>query len=102
VVSVKDQIIEKLKTVYDPEIDIDIWNLGLIYSITSEAEGQYKITMTLTSMWCPSAEEIPEWVRYVAEDVEGVDKVEVDVTFTPPWSPDLATDIGKLRMGYTE
>jgi hypothetical protein len=103
VISLRDSIIDALKTVYDPEIPVDIWNLGLIYDITEvDDEGKVRITMTLTSAWCPEAEQIPVWVKTEVEKVKGVERAFIDVVFTPEWTPDLASDEAKIIMGITE
>lgn len=91
-----DRIVENLKYVYDPEISVNIYDLGLIYNITIN-ENYCKILMTLTSAWCPSADEIVEDVRMQASRV--VENVEVDVTFTPQWGPDMMSEDAKLMLG---
>lgn len=101
--SLRDEIVDRLSKIYDPEIPVDIWNLGLIYDITEvNQQGQVRVTMTLTSAWCPEAEAIPEQVKAAVESVEGINEALVDVVFEPEWSPDRASDIAKITMGWTE
>lgn len=93
-----EQIIENLRHVYDPEIPVNIYELGLIYEITMEKNGTTYIKMTLTAPNCPVAGEMPVWVREAAEKVEGVGHVTVDLTFDPPWNPTCMAETAKLMM----
>lgn len=102
-ISLKNEIVDCLSKIYDPEIPVDIWNLGLIYDITNVNEqGQVRITMTLTSAWCPEAEAIPKQVKQAVESIEGVNEAFVDVVFEPEWTPNRASDVAKITMGWTE
>jgi len=92
-----DEIVENLRHVYDPEIPVNIYELGLIYEITNEGDAFY-IKMTLTAPNCPVAGEMPVWVREAAEKVEGVRHVTVDLTFDPPWNPTYMAETAKLMM----
>jgi metal-sulfur cluster biosynthetic enzyme len=96
------QIIENLKSVYDPEIPVNIYDLGLIYDLTITDE-DVKIVMTLTSAFCPSAEEIPEEVRAQAENalamLNTTRTTSVEVVFDPPWTPDRVSEEARLEMG---
>ncbi len=96
---VRAQIIEKLHTVFDPEIPVDIYELGLIYEIDVKPSGDVHITMTLTSPACPSAQELPMAVRGAASVVPAVKDVEVDVVFDPPWSPEKMSEDARLALG---
>lgn len=87
-----------LKTVYDPEIPVDIYELGLIYKVDLETDRTMKIEMTLTAPGCPVAGEMPGWVQDAAHTVKGVDKVEVTLTFDPPWSPEQMSDEARLQL----
>lgn len=87
-----------LKTVYDPEIPVDIYELGLIYKVDLETDRTMKIEMTLTAPGCPVAGEMPGWVQDAAQTVDGVEKVEVTLTFDPPWSPDQMSDEARLQL----
>ena len=94
----EEKVIEQLKTIRDPEIPIDIVELGLIYNISFE-KAKCNILMTLTTAWCPVAQEMPVWVKEAALKVEGVDECDVQVTFDPPWGHDNITEAGKLELG---
>jgi FeS assembly SUF system protein len=94
-----EEIVKKLKTIYDPEIPVDIYELGLIYDVMVNTDFEVKILMTLTSPNCPVAESLP---REVEEKINGIDNVkdtEVEITFDPPWSKDLMSEEAKLELG---
>ena len=93
-------IIEVIKTVYDPEIPVDIYELGLIYDIIVDAQKQALIKMTLTSPACPSAQQLPSEVRYKVKAVEGVSDATVDVVWEPPWDKDKMSEAAKLQLGF--
>lgn len=95
----KEAIYVQIKTIYDPEIPINIYELGLIYDVLVEDEGKVKVIMTLTAPACPAAELLPEEVRTKVLQVEGVTEVEVDITFDPPWDKDMISEEGKLELG---
>ena len=95
----KDRIIEELKKVYDPEISINIYDLGLIYDIDISNAPKVAITHTLTSVFCPAADEIVEDIRSAALCVEGVTECEVITTFVPEFGPDMMSDETKLQLG---
>ena len=94
-----DDIVSALKTVYDPEIPADIYELGLIYKIDIEDDRTVKIDMTLTAPGCPVAGEMPGWVQNAVGAVEGVSDVEVNMTFDPPWSPDRMSEEAQVAVG---
>lgn len=94
------QIIAKIKTIYDPEIPVDIYELGLIYDIDVKEEGNVYIVMTLTSPNCPSAEQIPQEVEEKISKIEGVKKVTVQLTFDPPWDKDMMSEEAQLELGF--
>ncbi|MCX7744591.1 MAG: SUF system Fe-S cluster assembly protein [Flavobacteriales bacterium] len=94
------QIIAKIKTIYDPEIPVDIYELGLIYDIDVNDEGNVHIVMTLTSPNCPSAEQIPQEVEEKTKKVEGVKDVKVQLTFDPPWDKDMMSEEAQLELGF--
>jgi FeS assembly SUF system protein len=96
---VGERIVEQLKTVYDPEIPVDIYELGLIYKVSVDAQGAATIRMTLTSPMCPAAEELPPEVESKARSVEGVTDVTLDLVWDPPWSPALMSEAAKLELG---
>ena len=95
-----DDIVGALKTVYDPEIPADIYELGLIYKIDIEDDRQVKIDMTLTAPGCPVAGEMPGWVENAAGAVEGVSGVEVIMVFDPPWTPDRMSEEAQVAVGW--
>ena len=95
-----DDIIAALKTVFDPEIPADIYELGLIYRIDIEDDRSVKIEMTLTAPGCPVAGEMPGWVENAVSTVEGVSFVEVTMTFDPPWSPDRMSEEAQVAVGW--
>ncbi|MCC6289968.1 MAG: DUF59 domain-containing protein [Chitinophagaceae bacterium] len=99
--ALRDKIEEMLKTVYDPEIPVNIWELGLVYKLdVDEATGKAKITMTLTAPACPVAGDIIAEVQQKAESVEGVSDVHVHLTFDPPWTKDMMSEEAKLELGF--
>lgn len=93
------KIIAEIQTVFDPEIPVNIWDMGMIYSITTEDQISYKIVMTVTAPNCPVADSLPQQVREAAERAAGPGNVWVELTFDPPWNPDLMTDEAKLELG---
>ena len=95
---ITNDVISQLKSVYDPEIPVDIYELGLIYGVELEDDRLLKVEMTLTAPGCPVAGEMPEWVREACEVVAGVVKVEVSMTFDPPWTPDRMSDEARLEL----
>lgn len=94
------KIVEALKTVYDPEIPVDIYELGLIYKVDYDDPGKVKIEMTLTAPGCPVAGEMPGWVQQAVERVDEIETCEVEMTFDPPWTPDRMSDEAKLELGW--
>lgn len=99
---IRDRIIANLKGVYDPEIPVNIYDLGLIYDLTV-TDKEVNITMTLTSAFCPSAEEIPESVQWQSEkalqELNTNRTISVDVVFDPPWTPERVSEEARLEMG---
>jgi metal-sulfur cluster biosynthetic enzyme len=97
-----DQIVDALKTCYDPEIPVNIWDLGLIYDLR-HSDGHVAITMTLTALGCPVGPLLAEEIKAKVGRLEGVAQVDVEIVFSPPWTPDRLTDEGRLvlqSMGY--
>lgn len=98
-----ERVTTAIKSVYDPEIPVDIYELGLIYDVTySDAETGGKkalVTMTLTAPGCPVAGDMPGWVETAVGYVDGIDEVEVKLTFDPPWTPDLMSEAARLELG---
>jgi FeS assembly SUF system protein len=97
---ITDDIVSALKTVYDPEIPADIYELGLVYKIDIEDDRTVKIKMTLTAPGCPVAGEMPGWVQNAVGAVEGVSDVEVDMVFDPPWTPDRMSEEAQVAVGW--
>lgn len=96
----KDRIVDQLKTVYDPEIPVDIWELGLIYDVLIKADGVVAVTMTLTSPFCPVAGILPGEVEAKVRAAEGVTDVTVELVWEPAWSPDMMSEGAKLELGF--
>lgn len=93
-----DQLIEKLKSVYDPEIPVDIYELGLIYKVDVSDERNVLVEMTLTAPGCPVAGEMPGWVEDAIKQIPEVGKVTVELVFDPPWDPSRMSDEAKLQL----
>ena len=93
-----DRLIEKLKTVYDPEIPVDIYELGLIYKVDVSDDKDVAIDMTLTAPGCPVTGDMPDWVREAVMSIEGVKSCAVNLVFDPPWDPSLMSDEAKLEL----
>lgn len=93
-------IIRSLKTVYDPEIPVDIYELGLIYKVDLNDERHLTVDMTLTAPGCPVAGEMPGWVEGAVRGTEGVEEVTVNMVFEPPWTPERMSDEAKLELGW--
>jgi len=99
-VDLREKIVATLKTIYDPEIPVDIYELGLIYEISVYPVNNVFILMTLTSPSCPSAEVIPAEVEQKVKALEGVSSVKVELTFDPPYSQDMMSEAAKLELGF--
>lgn len=97
---IEERIVEVLKTVYDPEIPVDIYNLGLIYRIDLAEDGLLDVDMTLTAPNCPAADFIMEDVRLKLDGIEGVKESRVNLVFEPEWDKDMMSEEAKLELGY--
>lgn len=97
--ALESKIVDILRTIFDPEIPVNIYDLGLIYEIRVDDNKKVYIKMTLTSPNCPIAESLPIEVRDTVKTIEGVSDVEIDLTFEPPWSKDMISDAAMLDMG---
>lgn len=95
-----DEIIAAIKTVYDPEIPSDVYELGLIYRVDIEDDRLIKVQMTLTAPGCPVAGEMPIWVRDAVASVPGVMDVQVDMVFDPPWTPERMSEEAQIALGW--
>ena len=98
--NLRDKVIAALKTVYDPEIPVDVYELGLIYEINVFPVNNVFVLMTLTSPSCPSAEVIPSEVEQKIKAIEGINDVKVELTFDPPYSQDMMSEAAKLELGF--
>ncbi|NMM50500.1 DUF59 domain-containing protein [Marinigracilibium pacificum] len=96
----KDKVVAAIKTVYDPEIPVDIYELGLIYEINFFPVNNVHILMTLTSPSCPAAEEIPGNVEKAVKEIEELNDVQVELTFDPPFTQDMMSEAAKLELGF--
>lgn len=96
---VEEKVVEMLRTVYDPEIPVDIYSLGLVYKIDFKDDGELDVDLTLTAPNCPMADFILEDVRMKLESIEGVKKVNVNIVFEPEWTQDMMSEEAKLELG---
>ena len=96
---VRARIVEALRTVYDPEIPVDIYELGLVYDVSVDEAGRASIRMTLTSPACPAAEALPPEVEAKARSVPGVSSVALELVWEPPWTPERMSEAAKLELG---
>lgn len=94
------KVIEKIKTIFDPEIPVDIYELGLIYDIMVNEDNDVKVLMTLTSPNCPVAETLPVEVEEKIKTIQEVSNAEVEITFDPPWNQGLMSEEAKLELGF--
>ena len=94
----KEKIIEEIKKIYDPEIPVNIYDLGLIYDIKVEDKNTAKVKMTLTSPNCPVAESLPKEVKDGIMQVEGIDNVDLDIVWDPPWNQTMMSEAAKLEL----
>ena len=95
-----EKIVNELKQVYDPEIPVDVYELGLIYDVFINETNEVKILMTLTSPNCPVAESLPKEVEDKVKSLDEVKDAEVEITFDPPWTKDLMSEEAKLELGF--
>ena len=96
----EEKVVEMLRTVYDPEIPVDIYSLGLVYKIDLNDSGDLTVDMTLTAPNCPAADFILEDVRMKIESVDGVNNVDVNLVFEPEWDKDMMSEEAKLELGF--
>jgi FeS assembly SUF system protein len=96
----EDKIVQMLKSIYDPEIPVDIYELGLIYEVKIDKENQVQIEMTLTSPNCPVAESLPKEVEDKVAAIEEVVSCKVNIVFDPPWDKDMMSEEAKLELGF--
>ena len=98
--AIKNNVIAAIQTVYDPEIPINIWEVGLIYEVNIDDAGKAHVLMTLTSPNCPVAESLPNDVKTVVAAVDGVSEAEVEITWDPPWDPEMMSEAAQLELGF--
>ncbi len=98
--ALKEKIVTAIKTVYDPEIPVDVFELGLIYEISVFPVNNVYVLMTLTSPNCPAAESIPAEIEMAIKEVEGVNKVDLELTFDPPYTQDMMSEAAQLELGF--
>ncbi len=98
--NLKEKVVQAIKLVYDPEIPIDVYELGLIYEITVYPVNNVYVLMTLTSPNCPSAEYIPTEIKDKIQQIQDINNVEVEITFDPPYSQDMMSEAAKLELGF--
>lgn len=96
----KEKVVRAIKSVYDPEIPVDVYELGLIYEVNIYPINNVYILMTLTSPSCPSAEAIPGEIEQKVKAVEGINDVKVEITFDPPYTQDMMSEAAKLELGF--
>ncbi len=96
----KDLVIEKLSTVYDPEVPVNIWELGLVYNIYFPKNGEVVVDMTLTAPGCPIADEIVQQAHDAVMEIEGVESVTVNLVFEPMWTPQRMSEVARLELGF--
>ena len=99
ITSLGEEVIKVLKTIYDPEIPVDIYELGLIYDVQISDEGEAKVLMTLTTPNCPVAESLPMEVEEKVVEIEGITKSKVEITFEPEWEKDMMSEEAKFELG---
>jgi FeS assembly SUF system protein len=100
IVALENKVVDMLKTIYDPEIPVDIFELGLIYEVQIDEDKNVEIQMTLTSPNCPVAESLPKEVEDKVSGIEGITKASVNIVFDPPWDKDMMSEEAKLELGF--
>lgn len=98
--ALRPKVVEALETVYDPEIPVSIWELGLVYDVAIAGEGDVGVTMTLTTPHCPEAQFIPAKVEEAVRKVDGVREVKVEIVWDPPWTPERMSEAARLELGF--
>ena len=98
--AMRKKIVGVLKTIFDPEIPVNIYDVGLIYDIEITPTGDVRILMTLTSPMCPVAESLPPEIEQAVMDIEGVHSVNIEITWDPPWDPEMMSEAARLELGF--
>lgn len=96
----ESRIVDALRDVYDPEIPVSVFELGLIYDLTIDSSGAVRIVMTLTTPSCPVAEQIPSWIRRALLAIDGVTAVDIELVWDPVWQPDFMSEEARLQLGW--
>lgn len=99
-VEIQNEVLDVIRTIYDPEIPVNIYDLGLIYEVKVNPDNSVKILMTLTAPNCPAAEILPAEVKQKVEDLHGVKDVDLELTFDPPWEMSMMSEEAKLELGF--
>ncbi len=94
------RVIDEIKTCYDPEIPVDIWELGLIYEVNLNEENELYVKMTLTSPSCPVAETLPQEVEQKLREIPGIKSAKLELTFEPPWEKEMMSEVAQLELGF--
>ena len=97
--ALEPQVVAAIRSVFDPEIPVSVFDLGLIYDIRFSDDGELLVIMTLTAPACPVADEIPEWVKTAILKIDGIEKVEIVMTWEPFWKPEYMTEAARLELG---
>lgn len=96
----EEKVVEMLRTVFDPEIPVDIYSLGLVYKIDLDDDGNLSIDMTMTAPNCPMADFIVDDARYKLESIDGINNVSINIVFEPEWTKDMMSEEAKLELGF--
>lgn len=99
-VSVRDQVMDVLRTCYDPEIPVDVYELGLIYDIQVKENNHVHVLMTVTAPNCPAIETLPAEIKDKIERIHDVSECDIEITFDPPWDKDMMSDVARLQLGF--
>lgn len=99
-IELSQTVVDVIKTCYDPEIPVDIWELGLIYGIDLDDDSNLLVTMTLTSPSCPVAESLPPEVENKLKNIEGIKSAKVKLTFEPPWTKEMMSEVAQVELGF--
>lgn len=100
ILDLQEKVVEEIRTIYDPEIPVNIYELGLIYEVKVSPFGNAFVSMTLTSPNCPAAGSLPAEVEIKTKSVEGIKEVDLELTFDPPWSQEMMSEEAKLELGF--
>lgn len=99
-IEIKNDVMEAMKTIFDPEIPVNIYELGLVYEVNVDPANNVHVLMTLTAPNCPAAQTLPKEVEEKTKSVDGVKEVKVEITFDPPWDQEMMSEVAKLELGF--